>query len=124
MVEHAAWLLTVRTTQSDGITAHKRLRGRNFNVPMLAFGETCLYKLNKHDARKQPDGKMDARWKEGAFIGFSRDSNEFILWDIIQKKVTRARSVQRVSESKRWNAEVQGFFFRRTSRPGGFENHR
>ena len=49
---------------------------------------------------------MDARWKEGVFIGFSRDSNEFILWDTIEKKVTRARSVQRISDSKRWNAEV------------------
>ena len=57
LVEHAAWLLTVRTIQSDGITAYKRLRGRNFNIPLLAFGEMCLYKLNKRDVQKQPDGK-------------------------------------------------------------------
>ena len=49
---------------------------------------------------------MDARWKEGVFISFSRDSNEFVLWDAIDRKVTRARSVQRVSESKRWNADA------------------
>ena len=40
LVEHAAWLLTVRTAQSDGITAYKRLRGKNFSIPMLGFGET------------------------------------------------------------------------------------
>ena len=72
---------------------------------MLGFGETCLYKLNKLEMKKSADGKMSARWKEGAFLGFSRDSNEFILWDTIEKTVKRSRSVQRVSESKRWNVE-------------------
>ena len=106
LVEHAAWLLTVRTTQSDGITAYKRLKGKNFSIPMLGFGEMCLYKLSKYAVKKEPDGKMSARWKEEAFLGYSKDSNEFILWDITEKTITRARSVQRLSESNRWKADV------------------
>ena len=45
------------------------------------------------------DGKMGARWSEGLFLGFSRDSNEFVLWCQSAKTVVRARSVQRKTGS-------------------------
>ena len=69
-IEHAAWLLTVRTIQSDGITAHKRLRGVNFNTGLLGFGEMCLYKLSKSPKDKGLEGKLGVRWKEGVFLGY------------------------------------------------------
>ena len=82
LVEHAAWLLTIRTTQSDGITPRKRLKGTNFNMFMVEFGESCLYKLAKKSAGKSLEGKLGANWKDGIFLGYSRDSNEFILWSV------------------------------------------
>ena len=68
LVEHAAWMLTTRTTHSDGITAYKRLRGRNFPTRLLAFGEKCLYKINQKQPKRSMDGKMSPRWKEGVFL--------------------------------------------------------
>lgn len=106
IVEHAAWLLTIRTTQSDGITPYKRLRGKNFRIPMLGFGEFCLHKINRKQPTQKFDGKMSPRWREGIFLGFSRDSNEFVLWDMHSKKICRARSVQRVKESERWKPDL------------------
>lgn len=72
---------------------------------MLAFGERCLYKFNKVAHQKEKDGKMSAKWGEGVFLGYSRDSNEFIIWSTTTKTVTRARSVQRRPGSVRWSAE-------------------
>lgn len=106
LVEHAAWVLITRPQQSDGITPCKRLRGTNFNVRMLGFGESCLYKLNRKAPGKSLDGKMEARWADGIFLGYSRDLNEFVLWDVKIKKIVRARSVQRKSESQRWESKA------------------
>ena len=55
---------------------------------------------------KSDDGKMSPRWKEGIFLGYSRDSNEFVLWSISEAGVARARSIQRRPESVRWDADT------------------
>ena len=41
LTEHAGWLLTVRRSQSDGLTPYQRLRGRHFALLMLGFGKCC-----------------------------------------------------------------------------------
>ena len=105
IAEQAAWLLSVRTAQSDGTSPYKRLRGRNCPTRMLAFGERCLFKFNKVAHQKAADGKMNAKWGEGVFLGYSKDSNEFVLWNTTTRTITRARSIQRRPESARWSAE-------------------
>ena len=40
-------LAAIASSQSDGITPYKRLRGKSFTIPMLGFGEFSLYKLQK-----------------------------------------------------------------------------
>ena len=74
IMEHAAWILTTRTTQSDGITPYKRLRGRNFNTKTLGFGEQCLYKLIKKSPDKNLDGKLGSQWQDAVFLGYSRET--------------------------------------------------
>jgi len=128
LIEHAAWLLTTRLCQSDGITAYKRLRGVNFNTRLLGFGELCLYKVPKKAPEFSLDGKLGSNWHDGIFLGYSRDSNEFVLWSTSAKKIVRARSVQRKSESARWNADAlqevnqrpQDFLCRAIAAPTGW----
>ena len=55
--------------------------------------------------QRAADGKLSVKWGEGVFLGYSKDSNEFVLWDIVAKTVTRARSIQRRPESARWSAD-------------------
>jgi len=105
LVEHAAWLLTIRSTQSDGITPYKRLRGLNFSTRMLGFGESCLYRVPKKSPEASLDGKLSPNWKSGIFLGYSRDSNEFVMWNVAAKAIIRTRSVQRKSESDRWDVD-------------------
>ena len=69
LVEQAAWLITTRTTQSDGITPCKRLRDRTFPTKLLAFGEKCVFKISAKAPQKSSDGKMGPRWKEGIILG-------------------------------------------------------
>ena len=102
MVEHASWLLTVRQTQSDGITPYKRLKGRSFATPMLAFGEECHYKVPQQKKDRALEGKLGAKWRSGIFLGFSRDSNEYGMWDTNAQDIVRARSLQRKPMKSRW----------------------
>ena len=106
LVEHAAWLLTIRQQQSDGITPYTRLRGSTFRTLMLGFGECCLYQPVSPAKDTGLDGKLAPKYRDAVFLGYSRDSNEYLLWDIAAKKMIRARGVQRVSESQRWKADA------------------
>ena len=85
--------------QSDGITAYQRLRGRNYGTKLLAFAERCLFKLPRKSKDLSLEGKLGSKWKEGLFLGFSRDSNEYIVWSVEDKTVTRVRSLQRKPEA-------------------------
>ena len=73
------------------------------------------------------EGKLGSKWKEGIFLGYSRDSNEYILWCSESKGVVRARSIQRKPESQRYDPELLGqvnqrpqdVFYRASATPSG-----
>ncbi len=94
MVEHVAWLLTVRLRGLDGRTAYHRVRGRNFGKRLLEFGERCLYKLPMKGPRHDERGKLAERWRRGIFLGFARQSCEYVLWD--DGRIVKSRCHQRV----------------------------
>ena len=98
LVEHAAWLHTIKKRQSDGITAYQRLRGRSFASKLLGFGECCLCMLQRKSQDRSLEGKLGSKWKEGIFLCYSRDSNEYLLWCSESKGVVFARSIQRKPE--------------------------
>ena len=77
LVDHAAWLLTTRQRQSDGLTPHQRFRGRTFRTDMLGFSEMCHYKVPKAKNKRALECKLGAKWRSGVFLGYSRDSNEY-----------------------------------------------
>ena len=79
LVEHAAWLLTTRQKQSDGLTPQQRFRGRSFKTGMLGFGELCHYKIPKQRSERALEGKLGSKWRPGMFLGYSRDSNEYLV---------------------------------------------
>ena len=127
LVEHAAWVHAVRMRQSDGITAYQRLRGVDFRLKMICFGESCLYKIPKKKPETALEGKLGSKWKDGVFLGYSRDSNEYVVWSTEGKTIARSRSLQRKPESERWRheslAEVsqrpQDALYRATAAPAG-----
>ena len=60
MVEHAAWILTVRLRGQDGHTAYERIWGKPFSRPMVSFGEAVLFSHLTKGPQSQPDGNMGA----------------------------------------------------------------
>ena len=101
MVEHAAWLSTVCKRGEDGKTAFQRIRGRVFNKRSLEFGEKVLFKLHDRGPRHDERGALEARWRKGVMLGYSRFSNEYWLWD--GSEPVKARTVQRLKSDLRWH---------------------
>ena len=104
MVEHAAFILTARLRGSNGRTAFHRVRGRPFAKRLLCIMERCLYKLPIKGPQREAAGKLAERWRRGLFLGFSRMSSEYLLWD--DNEVVRARAVQRLKRNLRWPLEA------------------
>ena len=100
MVEHVAWILTTRRLGVDGRSPYHSVRGRPFTRRLLEFGEMALYKLPMKGPRHDERGKLEERWRRGVFLGFARQSNEYVLWD--EDKVVKSRSHQRLKSNLQW----------------------
>ena len=61
LVMHAGANLNRSSQGKDGYTAHRRLRGREFNRPITEFGECVWY----YKPRKAQRGKIEPRWADG-----------------------------------------------------------
>ena len=103
MVEHAAWLSTVCKKGEDGKTAFQRARGRPFGKRTVEFGEKILFKLPDRGPRHDERGALEARWKKGSMLGYSRFSNEYWIWN--GEAAIKARTVQRLKTDLRWHGE-------------------
>ena len=60
---------------SDGMTAHRRVRGRNFRREMLEIGEGVWYL----EPKSVGINKMSSRWAIGMYLGVRVESNEVII---------------------------------------------
>ena len=100
LVEHVAWLLSVKRRGKDGRTAFQRVRGREFAKRQVEFGERCLYKLQTKGPRHDEAGKLHERWRRGLFLGYAHSSNEYVYWDT--SAVVKSRHLQRMRQPLRW----------------------
>ena len=71
---------------------------------MVGFGEVCLAKLNKHLVAHDAVPKLAARWCRALFLGYDRDSNEYMMYG--HGRVLRTRALQRVPFDQRWSPEA------------------
>ena len=104
LVEHVARILTTRTRGSDGRTGFQRVRGKPFTKMLLQIIKQCLYKLPIKGPQREAAGKLGARWRRGIFLGFSKASSEYLLWD--GNQIARSRTVQRLKKRLRWPKEA------------------
>ena len=104
MVEYSCFITDARLRGDDGHTAWTRCRGRPFRQQLVGFGETVLYKLPAKGPQHDAAGNMAARWKIGVFLGFSKDTNGYLVNDAGETKSSRA--LMRRPEQMRWNPEL------------------
>ena len=102
LVRHAAALVTWCAKGHDGQTAYQRVRGREFRVKLMSFGECCSFKIRSHEpVASQVDGR---RFHQGVFIGIDRRTGQYMVYS--DDEVKLARTVVRVPESEKWNKDM------------------
>ena len=100
LIRHAGALISRYQIGADGMTAYRRLRGRNYDKVMIEFGECIWYIKNKSDRAN----KLNSRWAVGVYLGSSEMSNE--LYVGTNEGVIKVRSFRRKGSSEeRWNKE-------------------
>ena len=72
MVRHAAASINRYQIGKDGKTAHRRLRGKEFNRMIAEFGE-CVWYLKAKTLGKD---KYESRWDDGVWLGIREESGE------------------------------------------------
>ena len=76
----------------DGMTAFRRIKGKDWTIPLLAFGETVEF-------RSRARHKLESRWQEGLFLGVRLDTSEKIVGTSEGTYVVQ--SVRRVTADRR-----------------------
>ena len=102
MVRWAAMLCSRYLRGKDGLTAYERRRGRPCHVPVVGFGEKVWYKELR--VGKERRDKFESEWREGIWLGHSRESNEAIVGTKVG--AVRAYAVKRQDEEHRWDSEL------------------
>ena len=107
-LEHAVFLLNHFNVGSDGMTPIERVMRRKWRRPIVEIGEMVLAKLalrrqQKGKVKKQKR-KLAPRCIEAVWVGQIARSGEHIVIKANGDAV-RCRTIKRVPEQHRWNAE-------------------
>eukprot|EP00971_Amphidinium_carterae_P283385 5625998-Amphidinium_carterae.1 len=93
IVEHAADVLTKYVIGKDGMSAYRRLKGKNYRGVVYEFGQRVLYRISG----KPQGSSMMPRWLSGIWLGKRFASDENIL-ATERGHVVRARGVRSISQ--------------------------
>ena len=102
MVAHAASLISRYHKGPDGLTAHRRLRGKEFRVDVCEFGE-CVWYMKPGSVGKD---KFDNKWEDGVWLGVVNESGENIIGT--SEGCIKVRAVKRKPIEKRWDKDHMG----------------
>ena len=103
LMEHVALLLSAVVRKDDGTTPWFKARGRPFAQPLVAFGESVLYKQPDKGLQHDVEGNSGPRMLDGAvFLGYSRMSNTYHV--ATDNGVKEVRGIHRKPEPNRWDA--------------------
>ena len=103
MVTHAGYILTHYEVGKDGRTAYERLKGKTNGVDLCEFGEKVHYMPLKRSGGGL--ASAEARYKVGIWLGVDEKSSERII-GTLDGTVVGARSVKRLPEEDKWDAEA------------------
>ena len=104
MLEHSAVLLDAVNRGTDGLTAWARVRGRPFGLKLYEFGELVAYKIKSKGPEHDERGNMAMRSEVGVFLGYDRDTNEYIMFG--DGQIRRARALTMLAHEEKWRAEA------------------
>ncbi len=90
IVRHAGGTINREQIGADEMTAHKRLRGKEFKKEIPKIGG-CVWLLQPKSKGKM---KADYRWLNGIWLGVREESGEYIIdKDLVKKYGTGKNSM-------------------------------
>ncbi len=104
LVEHANSVLNTRSRGTDGLSPWARVRGRPMSLKTYCFGEKVMYKLATSGPDAEDRGNVSARFDDGLFLGYNKDSYEYVVGTATGIAFTR--SLQRVPPDSRWSPDL------------------
>lgn len=96
---HVGWVLTRFAVKKDGLTAFRRLRGREYRGLLVEPLEGVLYKKQGLQA-----SKLEVRWATGIWFGKKSDTDDHIIGTSLGQVL--ARTIAHRPESRRWQPEL------------------
>ena len=112
-IAHAGFVVSRFAVGHDGKTPWQRLTGRPWNRPIVEFGEQVLGKLARErmDRKKKSKNanakrKLTTRWCLGTWVGMVERTGEHVIIAKSSGKAVRVRTIKRVPEVARWDADA------------------
>ena len=99
LVMHECFCHNRFSVGKDGKTPFSRSRGKDFDKPMVEFGERVLY-IRPHNHIGPNLNQADVRAEFGIFLGLRAISNEIYVGT--PSGIRKARTIHRVSDDKKW----------------------
>jgi hypothetical protein len=100
MVRHTAANMNRYEVGADGMSAYKRIKGKDFKMDVPKFGE-CIWFLKPKSKGRD---KSRYRWEKGIWLGVRDESGEHIVGN--RDGVVKVRAIRRRgSQEDRWNWE-------------------
>ena len=103
MPRHAADLLSRYKIGQDGRTAEQRRTGRNWNRPLVQFGEKVMYKAAESAEERRRRGSLEPVMREGFYAGHHSRSGATLL--LTSEGVGKGNGSRRLPEDQRWDKE-------------------
>ena len=102
LVQHAADVRTFRVKDRVTMkTPYQFAKGRPFATRLLAFGESCRFKLRMNEGTST-DRPLE-RWGDGIFLGICKMTGQYRLFS--NGAIRYARTVMRKPTQEKWNLE-------------------
>ena len=104
LVRHAAWLITRYSPGPDGVTAYRRLRGKDYRGEVAEIGESVSYRV-----ANKTQSKLDTRWEsDGVFLGKTDNADEAIIGT--PRGIEQTRSFRKREQGERWSQDAIRMF--------------
>ena len=98
LVEYSAVLhYLFHRDSGDGMTPYQRVKGKEWQVALPAFGEAVDYKRHTRH-------KLEARWSRGVYLGVKPETTERIIGT--PEGVLVVQSIRRVPEGERYDSDA------------------
>ena len=81
LIRHVASVMSKFIIGNDGMTAYRRLKGKEFRLSIAEFGECVWYLKAKSDLKAKSGGvnRFDSRWDIGVWLGIRDESGEAVI---------------------------------------------